>query len=577
MRDCEKKQAPVVVGIDLGTTMSLAAHYDNGKVIFIKNDLGETLTPSVVAYDSRSKGLVVGRTAKEIWVVNPELGVASFKSWMGREKEFSLAKKSLGPIELSAYVLDRLKRDIDGYFEQPVDRCVITVPAYFSESQRQATKQAAEMAGFLVERILNEPTAAAIAYGLHQQDEEKHFVVLDLGGGTFDVCVMELFEGLLEVKGVSGVSQLGGEDFTAALYDHVLRRADINPSQLNEIQKIRLYRRAEMLKRSLTQWERSDIQVPTGVGEENRRVEYTRQDAERAFKPLLEQMIGPCRSALQGARLKTKDLTDVILVGGATRMPCIKRFAEEVFGLTPKCHEHPDHVVATGAAIQGAFCARDTAVEELVVTDVCSHTLGIAIIRTINGRSFPGYFSPIIERNTVIPTTQSSVFTTTVCDQPSILVEVFEGESRKTEENLKLGEFEVFGIPPGDPREAVEVRFTFDVNGILEVEVTVLETKKKHTKIFQRGNKILDGRALERARDKLRRLKADPKERPMHRDLLARAEALWAEISGWDRENFNRGIDVFEAALHSRDAKEIAKAYENLVILCEQYDRGDRW
>lgn len=567
----------MIVGIDLGTTMSAAAVYQDEHVVFVENELGETLTPSVVALDSRSGGLVVGRTAKDILATNPELGAATFKRSMGVDDRYALDGKEYTAIELSAYVLDALRSDTERHVGAPVERCVVTVPAYFSEAQRHATKQAAETAGFYVERILNEPTAAAIAYGLHTGEDESQFVVLDLGGGTFDVCVMERFEGLLEVKSVAGASQLGGEDFTQALRDLCLRLAGVQGDKLSLRLQSMLLRRAELLKRKLSQWASAQVEVPTGEGDASVRVTVSADDADVAFKPLLDRMVAPCRNALRGSELSPEEISDIVLVGGATRMRCVAALAQEMFGVAPRVQEDPDHLVAKGAAIQAALCARDESVGDMVVTDVASHTLGLETTREVMGQRVYGYFAPIIDRNTVIPVSKSSQFGTIDPNQTIITVEVYEGEGRKVEQNRKLGSFEVKGIPKGVPRSVIDVRFTYDLNGILEVEATVIETGEKHARIFQRGAAQLSGAELAQAVEKLARLKRDPRERPRHRDLLARANVLWSEVSGAKRDELSGAIDVFEAALDERVTEDIEQAFGLLSHVCEAIDQGERW
>lgn len=568
--------SPVIVGIDLGTTMSAVALYREGKITFFENMLGDTLTPSVVAHDVRSQGLVVGRTAKEILAVHPTRGAAVFKPMMGSDTTVKIGDRELSPVELSAYVLDALRADAERALGTKVERCVVTVPAYFDEPQRQATIQAAEIAGLKVERILNEPTAAALAHGLHEEDAEHHFVVLDLGGGTFDVCAMELFEGMLEVRGVAGVSQLGGEDFTQALKALALSEAEVAPEVLGAADHALLLKRAELLKRKLSRWPSSDIRVPTGQGDPVD-VTLSRADAETAFRPLLDRMLRPCRNALSGAKLKPQDLSDVILVGGATRMPCIVDLARDLFGMEPTVLPEPDHAVVRGAAIQAALCSKDASVADTVVTDVASHTLGIQVTREVNGRMVEGFFSPLIERNTTLPTTRSEVFSTVRTDQTEIEVTVFEGEQRKVLGNKKLGELHVPGIPDGPPRDAIEVRFTYDPNGLLEVEATILETGETLARVFQRGNAQLKGKALTLATERLQRLKATPRDRPRHRDLLARAEALWSELDGSDRPRLTSAIEAFEAALEAEDTSAVHRTYDALHQLCQQFDHDERW
>jgi molecular chaperone HscC len=569
--------SPPVLGIDLGTTMSVAAVYRDGQVTFIENELGDSLTPSVVAYDERARGLVVGRVAKDILALHPDRAVAMFKRSMGRDIRFQLGSASYTPVELSAYVLDALRTSAEHQLEQKLTRCVITVPAYFGEDQRHATKQAAQLVGFHVERVLNEPTAAAIAYGLHAHDTESQFVVMDLGGGTFDVCVMELFEGLLEVKSVAGESQLGGEDFTLALRDLVLHKAGLTLAELDLRAQVTMLKRAELLKRSLSRWARAEIRVCKEREHELCTLGITQEEADIAYRPLLDRMIKPCRAALRSAGLTPDELDDVVLVGGATRMPSLRAFVHETFGKEPRVAEDPDHTVARGAAIQAALAGADASVQDIVVTDVASHSLGVSLAKLVNEKLVDGFFSPIIERNTVIPTSRSNTFSTVRPNQSSIRVRVFEGEARRADENRALGEFEVSGIPKGPPRDAIDVRFTYDLSGILEVEATVLETGSAHARLFQRGKQQLSDAQLASAREQIARLKANPRERPRHRELLSRASTLWSELTGGPREELGFLIDQFDAALDARTPGDIDRCFEALARACEGHDQGARW
>lgn len=564
----------IIVGIDLGTTMSAVCVQRESEIVFIKNELGESLTPSVVAYDAKSGGLVVGRLAKDILVAHPENGAALFKRAIGADTRFKIGQREHSAVELSAQLLDQLRSDCERFLECRVERCVITVPAYFSESQRHATKQAGEMAGLIVERILSEPTAAAIAYGMHQGQVERTFVVLDLGGGTFDVCVMELFEGLLEVKSVAGESQLGGEDFTEALASLALARLQIDYSNLTQRDRMLLRKRAELLKRKLTRWSSAEIEIP-GV---DRSVVITQEEADHAYQPLLERMIKPCRAALRGAGVLPKDIEEVLLVGGATRMPCVHSLAERIFERPPALQDDPDHVVARGAGLQGALCANDKSVADIAVTDVAAHSLGMEVVREVGGRLNDGYFCPLIERNTLIPTSRAEVFSTLSANQRVIEVVVYEGENRLVKNCERLGELRIKGIPKGPPRPAIEVRFTYDLNGMLEVEATLLDKPSVViTKILNRGNTALSEKDLLRAEARLRRLKADASERPMYRDLLSRASALWEEVRGQERETLDLATSQFEAALETRNPQEIENSYDVLLRVCEGLDSGERW
>ncbi|HTE54241.1 MAG TPA: Hsp70 family protein [Kofleriaceae bacterium] len=569
-----------IIGIDLGTTNSVAAWFRAGELRFLENALGQALTPSAVAVDPRTRSLVVGRTAKDILAGSPHLGAAAFKRSIGSDRQYAVGERRLGAVDLSAYVLDEIRGDAERALGGPVTRCVVTVPAYFNDAQRSATKQAAETAGFRVERVLNEPTAAAIAYGLDRREESCTFLVFDLGGGTFDVCVMELFEGMLAVKSVAGDSQLGGEDFTGRLAELGCERAGVSAARMREEDPpawALLYRRAELVKRQLSSWPAGELTVPPTAGQiaTATEVQVTAVEAEAAFATLVDRLLGPCRTALRGANLTPAELSEVILVGGATRMPCVRRFALQTLGREPLASIDPDLVVAQGAAIQAALCAEDAAVSDIVVTDVASHSLGVDTARRIATRQVGGFFSPIIHRNTVIPTSRTELFDPVREGQTEIVFGVYEGDSRRVEENTRIGELRVKGLPPERP--TVAVTFTYDLNGILEVEVKVVATGKTVSEVFRRDGTRPSAAELDRAAARIRQLKADPRQRPRFRDLLARADLLWKDVADHRREMLSSAIDQLEAAMATRTPQAMDEAYRSLLAVCERIDGGERW
>lgn len=572
--------AAPIVGIDLGTTFSAAGIFQDGAVSQFANPLGHTLTPSVVALDPRTSGLVVGRAAKDILAANPAAAVATFKRAMGTERLFTLGERKLSAVELSAYVLDALKADAERSLNSPVTRCVVTVPAYFNDAQRTATKRAAQLAGFYVDRVLNEPTAAAIAYGLDHAEDESRFLVFDLGGGTFDVCVMELFEGMLRVESVAGESNLGGEDFTEALCALALARTDVSADRAANYPDSRslLYKRCEILKRKLTSWPHATLVVPRFDGSDGgREIEVSSEEAERAWMTLISRLRGPCRTALRLAKVDAGALDAVVLVGGATRMPCVRRFVTELLGREPMTHGDPDHVVAHGAAIQAALCADDAAVGDLVVTDVASHSLGMAIGKRVGHHVLGGYFLPVIHRGTVIPTSRTKSVSPIEAGQTKLTVQVYEGDARRVGDNVHIGDLEVRGVPASPERNAVEVTFTYDLNGLLEVQARIPSTGDTFQRVFQRREVKLDGRALEQALERIRHFRSDPRERPRYREALARADLLWKECSPDVQAIIERGILALEHALAERDLEAMEAACDELAGLCEGLDGGERW
>jgi len=567
-----------IVGIDLGTTNSAIGMLEGERVRFFPNPLGDVLTPSAVALDTRSRSLIVGRTAKDIIAANPRLGAARFKTDMGTAKQFSVGDRTMTPVELSAHVLDALRSDAERALGVVVNRCVVTVPAYFDDAQRHATRQAAEQAGFVVERIINEPTAAAIAYGMHRRDDETMFAVIDLGGGTFDACVMELFEGILQVKSVAGESRLGGEDFTAALAHHIATRAGIPIPPEGSLGWALLYKRAELVKRALTRWPMTDVTLaPEVTGGEERELVITVEEVDQVWAPLVLRLHAPIRSALRGARVERAQLADVILVGGATRMPCVRKVVAEILEREPLVHGDPDLLVAEGAGIQAAMIDGAKAVGEMVVTDVASHSLGVDVTRVIGSKHVDGYFTPIIHRNTVIPTSQWESFQTMFDDQREVLLGIYEGDGRRVEDNRKIGELQVKGIPPGRAPKSFQVRLTYDLNGMLEVEAEIAETKATVSAVFRRDGGDVSPEMLEQARARLRAVRADPLDRPRYRDLHARAKLLWSELDHRKRDRLDSLIHDFETALAAREPKALEQTYDALMRCCEELDRGERW
>lgn len=570
------------LGIDLGTTNSAAAIFRDGAVVVLENRLGELLTPSVVGVDRKTDALLVGRAARELLSLAPDRAVAAFKRGMGRDRTFELGGTAYGAVDLSALVLRTVKEDASARLGVPVEECVVTVPAYFDEEQRFATIKAGELAGLRVLRVLNEPTAAAMAHGMHVREQDAHFLVFDLGGGTFDVCVMERFAGVLQVKSTAGESRLGGEDFTRRLVSLALEEVGLTFEAVEVVDLAatgQLLRRAELAKRRLSEADEIELQVPAVKGRltEPVKLTLTRAAVERAFEPLVRRLLAPCRQALRGARLEERDLDEIILVGGATRMPAVREFVRELFRREPVASVDADLAVVHGAAIQAALCRRDAAVEDVVVTDVLSHSLGVDVSKRLGGRIVNGYFSPVIHRNTVIPTSRLETYLTMDPNQTSMHFGVYEGESRRVEENRLIGTLVVKGIPKGPAGQRCDVRFTYDLNGLLEVEVTIPATGRTITKLFHRESKSLSAAELARSKERLAKLKEDPRDVPVVKELLLRAEALWGELAPESKPVLEQALDALEDALQERDTERIEGAFDALKDLCDQMDGGERW
>jgi molecular chaperone HscC len=566
-----------VIGIDLGTTNSAAAFLGPAGPEIIPNALGDRLTPSVVGVDG-SGAVLVGAAARELRVLRPESCAALFKRHMGTDHAVTLAGRTFNPEELSGLVLRALKADADAFFGRPVTRAVITCPAYFNDRQRKATIAAGRIAGFTVERILNEPTAAAIAYGFHDAGDDKTLLVFDLGGGTFDVSVVELFEGTLEVKASAGESALGGEDFTRAVAARVLeaRGVPFERAEARTPKKVsRLIQQCEKAKCALSRDEAATIRVPDDAGEYgpgSADVAVTREQLERWVSPILARIELPLRRVLSDAGLAKDRLDEVILVGGATRMPLVVRRVTELLGKEPRRRLNPDEVVALGAAVQAGLVGRAEAVEDLVVTDVAPFTLGVAVSKQFAGDVRDGYFDPVIDRNTTIPVSRVKRYSTVVPNQTTIIVGVYQGESRRVEENQLLGEFEVRGIPPGPAGQEVDIRFTYDLNGVLEVEATVVSTRRTVTHVIAKHARGMTDDQIKQAVRDMERLKAHPRDEEANRFVLLRAERVYKELSAELRQALGMLLDGFEAALEGREKDVIARHREELERFLAVYD-----
>ncbi|WP_244229912.1 molecular chaperone HscC [Ectopseudomonas khazarica] len=539
-----------LLGIDLGTTNSLIAVWREGRAELIPNALGEVLTPSAVSLDEDGS-ILVGSAARARLTTHPLRSVAAFKRYMGSDKRFTLGDRQFTPEELSALVLGSLKADAEAHLGMPVSTAVISVPAYFSDEQRKRTVFAAELAGLRVERLINEPTAAAMAYGLHEQQFERT-LIFDLGGGTFDVTVLEYALPLIEVHASTGDNFLGGEDFTEALLGACLDDWQLARSALDSQALASLEDALEQLKRRLADG-------PQTLDWMGRQWQLDEARAQQIWTPLLTRLRQPIEQALRDARLNPRDLDSLVLVGGATRMSAVQQLVATLFGRLPYRHLDPDTIVALGAAAQAACKARDHAIEEVILTDVCPYTLGIASRRSDEQ---PGAFSPIIERNTVIPTSRVQRYYTTHAQQEYIRIEVYQGERPWVRDNIFVDAFEVKLIQTGQV-QALDVRFSYDINGLLEVDVT-LENGQRHGHVIDRSPTGLSAEARATSQARLAGLKIHPRDTLPNRTLLARLERAWMQTLGAEREQIGQWLDEFQSVLGTQQEQPITAARQRL-------------
>ena len=558
-----------IIGIDLGTTNSCVAVLEGGEAKVIPNPEGGRTTPSVVAFKKGER--IVGDAAKRQAITNPNT-VSSIKRLMGTSKKVELDGKKYTPEEVSAMILGYMKDYAESYLGEKVDKAVITVPAYFNDSQRQATKNAGKIAGLEVERIINEPTAAALAYGLDKQEQAHTVLVYDLGGGTFDVSVLELGDGVFEVKGTGGNNHLGGDDFDERIMDYLVKEFkkenDIDLSK-DKMAMQRLKEVAEKAKKDLSGMTSTQISAPfISQGEDgplHLDVTLTRAKFEDLISDLLESTIEPVRQAMKDAKVKKSDIDKILLVGGSTRIPKVQEIIKEELGKEPSREVNPDEVVAMGAAIQGGVLTGE--VNDIVLLDVTPLSLGI--------ETLGGVMTTLIPKNTTIPTSKKQVFSTAADNQPAVDIHILQGERPMAEDNKTLGNFQLTGIPRA-PRGVPQIEVTFDIdaNGIVNVKAKDLGTnKEQHITITASTN--LSDDEIERMVKEAEENKEKDEKRKEEADLRNDAEQLVFQtekslkdlkdkISDKEKEKAEELVEDLKKALDKDDIDEIKEKRDAL-------------
>ncbi|WP_426357544.1 Hsp70 family protein [Pseudocolwellia sp. HL-MZ19] len=544
------------IGIDLGTTHSVVGIWQDNAVKLIPDMEGNVLVPSIVGL-SEDNYIIVGQAARDRLATHPRHTISEFKRFMGTDKDFSLGDQNYTATELSAILLKSLKEQAEHYLQEPITEAVISVPAYFNNKQRQATQQAALLAGLKVERLLNEPTAAALAYGLDNKDCEQTYLVLDLGGGTFDVSVIEVFNDIFEIHASAGDNYLGGNDFTYVIENDLYSKHNLYKGLLSDKVQRNIWSLCEGLKCQLTKEPTASFNFEKDDKTES--YSLSRDEYRDLCSELIERIKFPINRAMSDADLKLDEIDGLIFVGGATRMPIFQQQISRVFSRIPQTQYNPDHAIAIGAAIQAGMSARDKELKDVIMTDVCPYTLGVEV----NNKHNQSEFLPIIERNATIPVSETRSVYSSHPKQEKVLIKIYQGEHYLPKDNVFLGDLDI-ELEPLNAIQELYLTYTYDLNGVLEVEVTNVKSGKKYrTYVGEKEESVSENELRERF-DRLNALKVLPKDKLVNTAFKAKLERLFQESLGDERREVGDAIGQFMQVLETHDNHKIERMIENI-------------
>ena len=553
----------MIVGIDLGTTNSLVGVYQDGQVKLIPNAFGDFLTPSVVALDDNNE-VIVGKVAKERLVTHPDKTVAQFKRFMGTSHKILLGNSTYTAEELSSFIIRKLVDDAETFLGEKVDEVIVSVPAYFNDAQRYATKLAGKFAGVKIERIINEPSAAALAKKLESEIDDDSFVVVDFGGGTLDISVVELFDNVVEIVSIAGDNRLGGEDFTGAIAEEFMHVNQLKRESISREFYSKILLQAEKTKLDLN--EKEEVQMSVFDHNKEYQLDLSYQRFYELCHPLLVRIKAVLDRVLMDARNSQVSSDNFVLVGGTSKLRLVQDFLSFCINQGVEVSGDPDKMIAQGCALLAGIKERQGEIRDLLLSDICPFTLGIEIVG--------GHFSPIIERNSTLPTSRVEQYYTSELGQSHVKVQVYQGEMMKASQNLFLGELDVPVPINHKEHEGLTVRFTYDLNGILDVEVKIDTTQEVFNHVILQESITLTDQEIKKKQDDLARYKINAQETEIYRFLIEKANRLYSMILGVKREELMTATRQFEEEVKHSSIHHLPKIYQAFSSYLELLERG---